>query len=93
MAALHGYWEEDGEEKSKKRKRRKKGRGAWRPGEVSRGFFSSSRRQAGGGQRQPSAGHAAASSWKKKKMVFAENPLGFGGFLGNIKTGRFCKLR
>jgi hypothetical protein len=33
-----------------------------------------------------------AAYWKKKKEDFAENPLGFGGFQGKIKTAHFVRF-
>jgi hypothetical protein len=33
-----------------------------------------------------------AAYWKKMEEGFAENPLGFGRFQGEIKTAHFCKI-
>jgi hypothetical protein len=33
-----------------------------------------------------------AAYWKKKAKDFAENPLGFGGFQGKIKTAHFVRF-
>jgi hypothetical protein len=63
--------------------------GEWRgvQGEVSRGVFSSFSGKQDVARRRPCAGHAGVHpTGRRRKGVFVENPLGFGGFLGNIKN-------
>jgi hypothetical protein len=92
MAALHGYWEEDGEERSARERERDKGKE--REGGVQVPPGGPSRPPSGKQEvahQRPCAGHAGVlPTGRRRKKVFAENPLGFGRFLDRIETESFA---
>jgi hypothetical protein len=82
------HWEEDEKKEASGGKRKKDGEG----GVASRGRSPEGSSHPWSGKqdvapRRPCAGHAGVHpTGRRRKGVFVENPLGFGGFLGNIKN-------
>jgi hypothetical protein len=91
MVALHGTGRRTGgEERQEKREGGRSGVAC----RDSPGRLLDLERQAGRGVAIGPAQdtHEMAAYWKKMEEGFAENPLGFGRFQGEIKTAHFCKI-